>query len=567
MIGVRPVETNNRRLQTMPKGSDLLVAALENEGVERIFGVPGEENLDLLESLRTSGIELVLTRHEQAAAFMAATYGRLTGKPGVCLATLGPGALNFSTGAAYAHLGAMPMILITGQKPVMSAKQARFQIVDIVASMKPLTKMTRQIVSAAAIPSTVRDAFRVAMEERPGPVHLELPEDVAAAEVETVAVIPVHAAHRPVASTASLDAAAKIILAAKRPLVMIGAAGNRPALVEALSNFVRRTRLPFFNTQMGKGAVDGGSNLYMGTAALSEGDYVHEAVERADLIIAIGHDTIEKPPFLMKSAGGPQVVHVAYQSATVEQVYHPDLEVIGDIAAAVEALAERLEDRLTPDDGMLDLRQKILARINDRAEEARFPITPQRIVHDVRAVMPDDGIVCLDNGMYKIWFARNYWTHVANTLLLDNALATMGAGLPSAMMAAMLHPGRRVMAVCGDGGFMMNSQEMETAVRQGLDLVVVILNDSAYGMIRWKQAVDRFPDFGMSFGNPDFVRYAEAYGAKGSRVTAVEDLAPTLEAAFAGGGVHLVDVPVDYSENMRVLVDELRNRTPDVECA
>jgi acetolactate synthase I/II/III large subunit len=405
------------------------------------------------------------------------------------------------------------------------------------------------------------------MEERPGPVHLELPEDVAAAEVETVAVIPVHAAHRPVASTASLDAAAKIILAAKRPLVMIGAAGNRPALVEALSNFVRRTRLPFFNTQMGKGAVDGGSNLYMGTAALSEGDYVHEAVERADLIIAIGHDTIEKPPFLMKSAGGPQVVHVAYQSATVEQVYHPDLEVIGDIAAAVEALAERLEDRLTPDDGMLDLRQKILARINDRAEEARFPITPQRIVHDVRAVMPDDGIVCLDNGMYKIWFARNYWTHVANTLLLDNALATMGAGLPSAMMAAMLHPGRRVMAVCGDGGFMMNSQEMETAVRQGLDLVVVILNDSAYGMIRWKQAVDRFPDFGMSFGNPDFVRYAEAYGAKGSRVTAVEDLAPTLEAAFAGGGVHLVDVPVDYSENMRVLVDELRNRTPDVECA
>jgi acetolactate synthase I/II/III large subunit len=551
----------------MPKGSDLFVAALENEGVERIFGVPGEENLDLLESLRTSSIELVLTRHEQAAAFMAATHGRLTGKPGVCLATLGPGALNFSTGAAYAHLGAMPMILITGQKPVMSAKQARFQIVDIVASMKPLTKMTRQIVSAAAIPSTVRDAFRVAMEERPGPVHLELPEDIAAGEVENATVIPVHAVYRPVASAQSLDSAARIILAASRPLVMCGAAGNRPALVEALSSFVRRTKLPFFNTQMGKGAVTGGSNLYMGTAALSEGDYVHEAIERADLIIAIGHDTIEKPPFLMKSAGGPRVIHVGYQSATVEQVYHPDIEVIGDIGAAVEALAERLEGRLPSDQGMLDLRQKILARINDRAEEARFPVTPQRIVHDVRKVMPEDGIVCLDNGMYKIWFARNYRTHVANTLLLDNALATMGAGLPSAMMAAMLHPGRRVMAVCGDGGFMMNSQEMETAVRQGLNLVVTILNDSAYGMIRWKQAVDGFPDFGMSFGNPDFVRYAEAYGAKGSRVTAVEDLVPTLEAAFAGGGVHLVDVPIDYSENTRVLVDELRNRTPDVECA
>ncbi|MEQ8923101.1 MAG: acetolactate synthase large subunit, partial [Roseovarius sp.] len=525
------------------------------------------ENLDIVESLRTSKIELILTRHEQAAAFMAATHGRLTGRPGVCLATLGPGALNLSTGAAYAHLGAMPMILITGQKPVMSAKQARFQIVDIVASMKPLTKMTRQILSPAAIPATVRDAFRVATEERPGPVHLELPEDVAAADAENAAVIPRHSQHRPVAGAAALDSAAEMILAARKPLVMIGAAGNRPALIEPLSRFVSRTRLPFFNTQMGKGAVNGGSNLYMGTAALSEGDYVHEAIERADLIVAIGHDTIEKPPFLMKSEGGPKVVHVGYESATVEQVYHPDIEVIGDIGASVDGLGERLEDRLTPDEGMAELRQRILARLNDRAEEDRFPVTPQRFVHDVRQVMPEDGIVCLDNGMYKIWFARNYRTHVANTLLLDNALATMGAGLPSAIMAAMLHPHRRVMAVCGDGGFMMNSQEMETAVRLGLNLVVVILNDNAYGMIRWKQSVDGFPDFGMSFGNPDFVRYAEAYGAKGSRVGAIEELAPTLEAAFTGGGVHLIDVPIDYSENTRVLVDELRNRTPDVECS
>ncbi|AOA72491.1 acetolactate synthase large subunit [Stenotrophomonas rhizophila] len=551
----------------MPKGSDLLVAALENEGVDRIFGVPGEENLDFLESLRNSSIELVLTRHEQAAAFMAATHGRLTGRPGVCLATLGPGALNFSTGAAYAHLGAWPMILITGQKAVMSAKQARFQIVDIVASMKPLTKMTRQIVSAAAIPATVRDAFRVAMEERPGPVHLELPEDIAGEEVDDIPVIPVHPLERPIAHAAALDRAAEAILAAKRPLVMIGAACSRPWLTESLSTFVARTRLPFFNTQMGKGAVTGGSNLYMGTAALSEGDYVHEAVARADLIIAIGHDTVEKPPFLMKGKGGPKVIHVGFQSATVEQVYHPDIEVIGDIGATVDGLAERLEGKVSEDQGMVDLRQKILSRLNDRAEEDRFPVTPQRLVHDVREAMPEDGIVCLDNGMYKIWFARNYRTHVANTLLLDNALATMGAGLPSAMMASMLYPDRRVLAVCGDGGFMMNSQEMETAVRLGLNLVLIILNDSAYGMIRWKQAVDGFEDFGMRFGNPDFVRYAEAYGAKGSRVMSVEELVPTIEAAFAGGGVHLLDVPIDYSENTRVLVDELRNRTPDVGCA
>jgi acetolactate synthase-1/2/3 large subunit len=551
----------------MSKGSDLLVRALENEGVDRIFGVPGEENLDVLESLRTSKIKLILTRHEQAAAFMAATHGRLTGKPGVCIATLGPGALNFSTGAAYAHLGAMPMIMITGQKAIMSAKQARFQIVDVVASMKPLTKMTRQIVSVASIPSVVRDAFRVAMEERPGPVHLELPEDVAAEEIADAALIPIHPLERPIAQGSALDRAAEMILAAKHPLVMIGAAGNRPRLVEELSSFVRRTRLPFFNTQMGKGAVTGGSNLYMGTAALSERDYVHQAVDHADLIIAVGHDTIEKPPFLMKSAGGSKVIHIGYQSANVEQVYHPDAEVIGDIGATVTGLADRLEGKLAGDPSMLELRQKILAKINDRSEEDRFPITPQRIVHDVRQVMPEDGIVCLDNGMYKIWFARNYRTHVANTLLLDNALATMGAGLPSAMMAAMLYPERRVMAVCGDGGFMMNSQEMETAVRLGLNLVVVILNDNAYGMIRWKQSVDNFPDFGMTFNNPDFVRYAQAYGAKGSRVNAVEDLVPTLEAAFKGGGVHLVEIPIDYSENTRVLVEELRNRSPDIQLA
>jgi acetolactate synthase-1/2/3 large subunit len=547
----------------MTKGSDLLVAALENEGVDRIFGIPGEENLDVVESLRSSRIELVLTRHEQAAAFMAATYGRLTGRPGVCISTLGPGALNFSTGAAYAHLGAMPMIMITGQKPIMTARQARFQIVDVIASMKPLTKMSRQIVSAASIPTIVRDSFRVATEERPGPVHLELPEDIAAEDADAE-ILPIHPIERPVAHPAALDRAAEMILAAKRPLIMIGAAGNRPRLVEALSDFVHRVRIPFFNTQMGKGAVTGGSNLYMGTAALSERDYVHQAIDRADLIISIGHDTIEKPPFIM-GKNGPTVIHVGFTSANVEQVFFPHAEVIGDIGASLPLLAQRLDGKLQTDNLFLDLRQKILNHINERAEDERFPVTPQRLVHDVRAVMPEDGIVCLDNGMYKIWFARNYRTHVANTLLLDNALATMGAGLPSAMMAALLHRDRRVMAVCGDGGFMMNSQEMETAVRLGLNLVVLILDDGAYGMIRWKQASDNFPDYGMTFKNPDFVTYAEAYGATGHRVGRTEDLAPTLEAAFSAGGVHIVAVPIDYSENTRVLVDELRGRVPDVE--
>ena len=332
----------------MTKGSDLLVAALENEGVDRIFGVPGEENLDVVESLRKSKIKLILTRHEQAAAFMAATHGRLTGRAGVCISTLGPGALNFSTGAAYALLGAMPMIMLTGQKAIMTAKQARFQIVDVIASMRPLTKMTRQIVSPGSIPAIVRDAFRVAMEERPGPVHLELPEDVAGEETENVPLVPPHPIELPVAPPAALDRAAEMILKAQRPLIMLGAGSSRPKLVEPLSSFVRRTRIPFFNTQMGKGSVTGGSNLYMGTAALSSGDYVHRAVDHADLIIAIGHDTVEKPPFIM-GPKGPKVIHVGFTPANVEQVYFPHAEVVGDVGPSLALLADRIEGKLRAD--------------------------------------------------------------------------------------------------------------------------------------------------------------------------------------------------------------------------
>jgi len=539
------------------KGSDLVVDALENEGVAYIFAIPGEENLDVLESLRRSKIKLVLTRHEQAAGFMAATYGRLTGRAGVCLTTLGPGALNLTTAAAYAHLGAMPMVMITGQKAIRSSRQARFQIVDIVATMRPLTKMATQIVSAQSIPTLVRDAFRVAQQERPGPVHLELPEDIAADEAVSD-IIPPHVVELPVAPAVAIERAAAMIIGASRPLVMLGAAASRPRLAEPLSAFVRRCKIPFFNTQMGKGSVNAGSNLYMGTAALSERDWVHEAIDQADLIISIGHDTVEKPPFLM-GHDGPQVIHVGATPATVEQVYFPQAEIVGDVGASLAGLADHLEGKLPNASALLGLREGILARLAERSTEDRFPLTPQRIVHDVRQVIPSDGIVALDNGMYKIWFARNYRTSVANTLLLDNALATMGAGLPSAIAASLIHPDKRVLAVCGDGGFMMNSQELETAVRLKLNLVVLVLEDRAYGMIRWKQQVDGFSDFGLDFGNPDFVAYARSYGAKGSRVGNVSELSTMLEAAFREGGVHLVVAPVDYSENMRVLVNELHS--------
>ena len=538
------------------KASDLMVAALEAEGVEYVFAVPGEENLDLLESLRTSAITLVLARHEQGAGFMAETYGRLTGKAGVCLATLGPGATNLTTPAAYAALGAFPLVIITGQKPIKTSKQAQFQIVDVVSLFTPLCKASTQIVNGNRIPSLVREGFRLAQEERPGAVLLELPEDIA--EEETIEpVIPPHYRRYAVAGDAALDEAAERIIAAERPLLLIGAGANRRRASKALRKFVSDTGFPFFDTQMGKGVVDEDSELYLGTAALSSGDYVHCAIEKADLIVNIGHDVVEKPPFFMEP-GGQTVIHINYKAAEVDQVYFPQLEVIGDIAGSVERLGNRLDGKLQCDRSYYTvLHHEIASHISETSDDERFPMVPQRVVADVRSVMARDDIVALDNGIYKIWFARNYIANEPGTILLDNALATMGAGLPSAMMAAMLSPGRRVLAVCGDGGFMMNSQELETAVRLGLNLVVLVLNDAAYGMIRWKQDQLGFPDYGLTFSNPDFVTYAQSYGATGHRVERSADLVAVLNAAFEAGGVHLVDLPVDYSENKKVLIDEL----------
>ena len=542
------------------KATDLFVKALEHEGVEYIFGVPGEENLDFVESLRTSSIKLILTRHEQAAGFMAATYGRLTGKAGVCLATLGPGATNLVTAAAYAQLGAMPMMMITGQKPIKQSKQGRFQIVDIVSMMQPITKFAKQIVNVNTIPSLVREAFRVAEEERPGAVHLELPEDIAAEHAETANLFAVDISYRANVNKRDIKLAMEMIRKAKHPLLLIGAGANRKRIVGALRDFVDLTGIPFFNTQMGKGVIGGYHPLFLGTAALSTGDFLHCAIDQADLVINAGHDVVEKPPFFMEH-GGKHVIHINFNSAEVDDVYFPQLELVGDIAITFKRLIKNYEPVSTHDFSyFMRVQEKVQEHMKEGSDDSRYPPIPQRIVADVRKVMPNDGVIALDNGIYKIWFARNYLTSQPNTVLLDNALATMGAGLPSAMMAAMLYPKRHVMAVCGDGGFMMNSQEMETAVRLKLNLVVLVLRDDSYGMIRWKQAANDFADWGLEFGNPDFVAYANSYGAVGHRLEATEDFVPMLEKCFSSGGVHLVEVPVDYSENKRVLIDELAER-------
>ncbi|MBL0922852.1 MAG: acetolactate synthase large subunit [Sphingomonadaceae bacterium] len=540
------------------KASDLFIKCLEEEGVEYIFGVPGEENLDFLDSLsRSTKIKLILTRHEQGAGFMAATYGRHTGKTGVCLATLGPGATNFVTAAAYATLGGMPMMMITGQKPIKKSKQGRFQILDVVAMMGPITKYTHQMASSDNIPSRVREAFRLSEEEKPGAVHIELPEDIADEHTDAVP-LKRSLSRRPSADPKAVRAAVEALEKARSPVLVIGAGANRTMTSRMLLQFIEKTGIPFLTTQLGKGVIDERHPKFLGCAALSAGDFVHRAVEASDCIVNIGHDVIEKPPFFMRT-GGATVIHVSSKTAEVDPVYFPHIEVIGDIANAIW----QMKEDIVPSGGwncghMLDYRKAEVEHTVSLSDDARFPIFPPHLVQQVRDAMPDDGIICLDNGVYKIWFARGYTACRPNTVLLDNALATMGAGLPSAMMSAMVYPERKVMAICGDGGFMMNSQEMETAVRLGLNLTVLILRDDAYGMIRWKQANMGFADFGLTYGNPDFVKYAESYGAHGHRVESSAHLKELLANCLATPGVHLIDCPVDYSENDHILNRQIK---------
>jgi len=542
------------------KASDLFVKALESEGVEYIFGIPGEENLDFLNSLKDSPIKLILTRHEQGAGFMAATYGRLTGKAGVCLSTLGPGATNLVTAAAYAQLGAMPMLMITGQKPIKASKQGQFQIVNVVDMMRPLTKFTCQISSAHNIPARVREAMRHAEGERPGAVHLELPEDIAC-EHSDAEVIGKSQSDIPHASPHSLQRAVELIEAAQHPLLLIGAGANRKHTCQTLRALVKKTGIPFFSTQMGKGVLDERDPLFLGNATLSANDYLHRAIEKTDLIINVGHDVVEKPPFFM-SQGGFKVIHINYLTASIDPVYYPQQGVIGDISHSIAQLTHLLTPQTHWDfSRFMTVKAHLDAHILEGSDDARFPVYPQRLVADVRKVMPDKGMIALDNGVYKIWFARNYRAYISNTVLLDNALATMGAGLPSAIAAKIVHPDRRVMAICGDGGFMMNSQEMETAVRLKLDLVVLILRDNAYGMIKWKQTNMGFEDFGLDYGNPDFVLYAQSYGAQGYRLQAADDLVALLEDCFNTPGVHLIEVPVDYSDNDKILNQEIKQKS------
>lgn len=432
-----------------------------------------------------------------------------------------------------------------------------FQIIDVVDMMQPVTKWTRQIMSGETLPARVREAFRLAAEERPGATHLELPEDIAAEEV-TGAPLEPSSVRRPVVEDRSVDAALELLRGAKRPLIVIGAGANRKLTASQLLEFVEKQGIPFITTQMGKGVIDERHPKFLGNAALSSGDYVHAALSHADLILNVGHDIVEKPPFIMERDHSRTVIHIDFSSAEVDPLYFPQVEMVGDVAHSIWRLNEALEPSAEWSfEPMFKARSAMLEEQEAAAGGSEFPLRPQRLVADVRGALPDDGIIALDNGIYKLWFARNYAAHRPNTVLLDNALATMGAGLPSAMAAKMVHPERKVVAICGDGGFLMNSQELETATRLGLDLVVLVLNDGALGMIKWKQEDMGFRDYGLDYGNPSFPKYAESYGAHGHRLEASQELAALLERCFKAGGVHLIDVPVDYSQNDELLHEQI----------
>jgi acetolactate synthase-1/2/3 large subunit len=444
----------------------------------------------------------------------------------------------------------MPLLVITGQKPVRASKQGRFQIVDVVRMMEPITKSAASIPSADRIPSMVYGAIKLAEAERPGAVHLELPEDIADEESKAKP-IPWSKIRRPVADDKSIAQAVEMIQKAKSPMIIIGAGANRKLVRKQLRNLLEKTGMPFVTTQMGKGVEDESLSQYVGTTALSSGDYVHDAIKHSDCILMVGHDVIEKPPAFAEAH--QRIIHINFYPATVDAVYSPQLEVVGDISHTLWAFAERIKNNPRWNfDLVFKYRGLIEKRAKEKASSASFPMKPQRLVADLRAAIAHDGILSLDNGMYKLWIARDYPAYEQNSVLLDNALATMGAGISAGMAAKLLNPEKTVVVVAGDGGFMMNVAELETAVRLKLDLVVVILNDSGYGMIKWKQDEAGFKDFGLDFGNPDFEALAKSFGAHGYRITKTEAFRPTLEKAISTRGVHVIDLPIDYSENKAI---------------
>ena len=536
-------------------GAELLVRCLENEGLEHMFGVPGEENLALLDALLDSKIHFLQTRHEQGAAFMANVQGRLTGKASVCLATLGPGATNLLTGVADANMDRAPLVAITAQAGTERFHKESHQYLDLISLFRPAVKWNAQIVRPQVVPEAVRKAFKVAQTEKPGATHLDLPEDVADAEAPSGVDPLVPQQPFPTAPLdQQIERAAKIISEARDPIVLAGNGVARGRASETLRHFAETLGIPVVETFMGKGSLPDTHPLCLGTAGLQEHDYISCGLDRADVIICVGYDLVEYAPARWNPRRDKRIVHIDPSPAEVDAAYQVAVGVQGGIAASLMRIAERASAR--GDSGTIRgagaLREIIQKEFRAEAEGDSFPLKPQRVVRALREVLGDNDILISDVGAHKLWIARMYTCAGPNTCIISNGFASMGIALPGAIGAKLLYPDRLVLAACGDGGFLMNVQELETAVRAGTRFVSLIFEDSAYGVIKWNQ-LKRYgrPAF-VDFGNPDFAALAESFGCRGYKVTAAQELVPILQDAFRQRVPAVVACPVDYGENLRL---------------
>jgi acetolactate synthase I/II/III large subunit len=529
--------------------AELLVQCLENEGVEYIFGLPGEENLQLLQALKRSSIQFITTRHEQGAAFMADVYGRLTGKAGVCLSTLGPGATNLMTGVADATLDRAPLVAITGQVGTDRMHIESHQYLDLVAMFNPVTKWNAQIVRPSNTPEIVRKAFKIAQAEKPGAVHIDLPENIAEMEVEGSALRK-DSQEKTYASLQSIQQAAVAISQASNPMILVGNGAIRSSASEALTEFATQLNIPVANTFMGKGVIPYTHPLALWSLGLQQRDYITCAMEQADLIIAVGYDLVEYSPKKWNPDGNLPILHINLTHAEIDSSYIPKVEVIGDISDSLEEILKRVKRQGRPEPISLKVRDEIRADYEQYADDYGFPIKPQKLIYDLRQVLDAEDIVISDVGAHKMWMARNYHCLRPNTCLISNGFAAMGIALPGALAAKLVHPNRKVVAVTGDGGFMMNCQELETALRVGTPFVTIIFNDGGYGLIEWKQMNYYGESTYIHFTNPDFVKLAEAMGLKGYRIESTEDFIPTLKTALEDDVPAVIDCPVDYRENL-----------------
>jgi acetolactate synthase-1/2/3 large subunit len=531
------------------KASDLIVECLENEQVRYVFGLPGEEILDILDSFLESRITFIPTRHEQGAAFMADAYGRLTGRPGVCLSTLGPGATNLATGIADANLDRAPLVAITGQAGRDRIHKESHQRVDIVEHFRPLTKWNTRVETAAVIPEVIRKAFKLAESEKPGACHIEVPEDLAREETDG-APLSTERARRPSPDRRALETAARLIEGASFPLIFAGNGVIRGRASGELRAFARAHGIPVAHTFMAKGSMPYDDDLCLLSVGLQARDYISCGFDKADLIIAVGYDPVEYAPKFWNPERKKSIVHIDFTPAEVDSFYQPAVEVVADVREALELLGGLVKGQKDPTP-YHTLRRFILAELAEGAADDTFPLKPQRILRDLRASMGREDILISDVGTHKLWIARTFPAYEPNTVLISNGYAAMGFALPAAIAAKLVHPERKVVAVSGDGGFLMNCQELETACRLGLGIVNVIFRDGGYNLIQWKQRTHLGRESGVKFGNPDFVALAAAFGAKGYRVDSARALGPILAQALAHPGPSIVDVPVDY-ENAKL---------------